>query len=409
MYCYIHIPFCQSKCKYCRFSSFAFKDELEKQFYVNYLVKEIEKYTLKDCHCEWNGAIHETWIILETGLLHTPVPGVVSQWQEKLDTIYFWWWTPTSLKNTELEEIIMTIKNKFGFKQEIEITLETTNSNITKENLIEWQKIWINRLSLWIQTLNDESLKEIWRTSREEILEKLDIINDYFKIHSTALSFIPPPQLRGIKGELNLTISLDFIIWLPYVKKGEIQKDLKYVLKNYSFVNHISLYMLEEYYDYPKKWQEISIKDDEYLEEYLTCKKQLENNWYNRYELSNFAKPWFECKHNKAYWNNSDVIAFWLWSHGFLDWSRYAYPNNFKDYYSWTLDYKEKLSKNDIFLENIMFWLRTSWIEKTIYELLNKEKIKYFIEQKLLDFQDNKLILSDNWVTLIDYIIKEIV
>jgi oxygen-independent coproporphyrinogen-3 oxidase len=153
----------------------------------------------------------------------------------------------------------------------------------------------------------------------------------------------------------------------------------------------------------------LSISEDEFLEEYLLCKSYLEIKWFKRYELSNFAKAWFECKHNKSYWNHSDLIAFWLWSHWYLDDTRYAYPNNFKDYYWWILEFKEKLTENDLFLEKIMFWLRTIWLEKKLYEKLNQKKIKYFIEQKLLNFENNKLLLSDNWVTLIDYIIKEII
>lgn len=375
MFCYIHIPFCQSRCKYCRFSTFSSKNDIDKQIYVDFLVKEI---------------------------LNT------NEKKELLSSIYLWWWTPTSLNNSQIEEIINTLKSKFGFKDDIEITLETTISNITEENLSVWKNLWVNRLSLWIQTLNNDSLKEIWRPSREKIIEKLKIINDYFITpHSHDVRF--PPHLRGNKGELNLAISLDFIIWLPYVKKWEVLNDIQFILKNYPFVNHISLYMLEEYYDYPKKWQELSIDENEYLDEYETCKKHLEENWFARYELSNFAKPWFECKHNKAYWNHSDVISFWLWSHWYLNQTRYAYPNNFKDYYAWITNYKEDLSEKDLFLEKVMFWLRTNWLEKIVYQKLNKEKIKYFIEQKLLDIKDNKLVLKDNWVTLIDYIIKEII
>lgn len=353
MFCYIHIPFCQSRCKYCRFSTFVWKADLDKEIYVNYLVGRIQN----------------------------------SEWQIMLNSIYFWWWTPTSLSNNQLERIILALKNRFGFVKNIEITLETTLINITEENLVRWQKIWVNRLSIWIQTLNNESLKEIWRPSREEIIKKLDII-------------------KNIKS---FSISLDFIIWLPYVKKWELLQDLKFIIEKYDFINHISLYMLEEYYDYPKKWQDLSIKEEDFLEEYLLCKNYLDEKWFKRYELSNFAKKWFECKHNKTYWNHENILAFWLWSHWFLDWVRYAYPNNFKNYYSWKLDYKEMLSENDIFLEKIMFGLRTVWLEQEIHKKLNQEKIKYFVEQKLLDFQDDKLILWDKWVVLIDYIIKEIV
>lgn len=357
MFCYIHIPFCENRCKYCRFSTFSSKNDLDRQVYVDFLVKSIQNN---------------------------------SQNQEKLDSVYFWWWTPTSLNNSQIEKIINSLKNKFGFKYNIEISLETTISNIGKENLLEWKKLWINRLSLWVQTLNNDSLKEIWRPSSEKIIEKLEVINE-------------------IKCESNLAISLDFIIWLPYVKKWEVMKDIKFIVKNYDFINHISLYMLEQYYDYPKKWEKLGISDDEYLNEYLICKNYLEQNGFIRYEISNFAKLWFECNHNKAYWNHCEVMAFWLWAHWFIDWERYAYPNNFRDYYDWKYEYEEKLTTKDIFFEKVMFSLRTWWIEKEFFELLNQEKIKYYINEKLLSYKANKLILCDNWVTLIDYIIKEII
>ncbi len=387
MFCYIHIPFCQSRCKYCRFSTFAWKPDLDKEIYVDYLVKNIEN-----------------------GVLHTPCTLAISQWQNSesqktLNSIYFWWWTPTSLSNSQLEKIIIALKNKFSFGKDIEITLETTINNITEENLIIWKKIWINRLSIWIQTLNNESLKEIWRSSKEEIIEKLDIIENLFKknCHSLEEGNLPCICFNW------LSISLDFIIWLPYVKKWELLQDLKFIIEKYDFINHISLYMLEEYYDYPEKWQDLSISEEDFLEEYLLCKNYLEEKWFKRYELSNFAKKWYECKHNKAYWNHKNMLAFWLWAHWFLDWVRYAYPNNFTDYYSWKLDYVEELSNKDLFLEKIMFGLRTIWLEQEIYKKLNQEKTKYFIEQKLLDFKQDKLVLLDNWVVLIDYIIKEIV
>jgi oxygen-independent coproporphyrinogen-3 oxidase len=223
LFCYIHIPFCQSRCKYCRFSTFVLDNDLEKEIYVNYLRKEIENNVIAKYE-----AIQKTQNNSVNGLLRKN-----SQWQKKLlNSIYFWWWTPTSLKNNQLEIIIQALNNKFGLKDDIEITLETTISNISEKNLVEWKKFWINRLSLWIQTLNNQSLKEIWRPSREEILEKLDIIKDYLKTPTTSLSFRFPPQLKGTKGESSLTISLDFILWLPYVKKWEVLKDIQFIIKN---------------------------------------------------------------------------------------------------------------------------------------------------------------------------------
>ncbi|MFA5916998.1 MAG: radical SAM family heme chaperone HemW [Candidatus Gracilibacteria bacterium] len=381
MFCYIHIPFCQSRCRYCRFSTFAGKPDLDKEIYVDYLVKNIEN-----------------------GVLHTPCTLAISQGQNSesqktLNSIYFGGGTPTSLSNSQLEKIILALKNRFGFEKDIEITLETTINNITEENLIIWKKIGINRLSIGIQTLNNQSLKEIGRPAKEEILKKLDIIKRD-----------PSSKKRPVSsGNISLTISIDFIIGLPYVKKGELLQDLKFIIEKYDFINHISLYMLEEYYDYPEKWQDLSIKEEDFLEEYLLCKNYLEEKGFNRYELSNFAKKGFDCKHNKAYWNHENMLALGLGAHGFLDGVRYAYSNKFNDYYSGKLDYEEILSKDDLFLEKIMFGLRTAGLEPEIYKKLNQEKINYFIKQNLLDFRQDKLVLLDNGVVLIDYIIKEII
>nr|MDD3720303.1 radical SAM family heme chaperone HemW [Candidatus Gracilibacteria bacterium] len=357
MFCYIHIPFCESRCKYCRFSTFVENDNLKKQFYVDFLVKSIENNNL----------------------------GFKIQ-ESNLKSIYFGGGTPTSLSNIQLLSIIQTLKEKFNFSHNIEITLETTPNNITSKNLEEWDKMGINRLSLGIQTLNNNALNEIGRIDKNEIFEKLNLL-----------------RLSKIKN-----ISVDFIIGLPYVNKGETFKDISYILDNYSFVKHISLYMLEDYYDYPESWQKLSIKEEDFLGEYVMCKNYLEEKGFYRYELSNFAKKDFQCKHNKAYWNHSELIAFGLSAHGFLNNTRYTYPNTFSKYYTGLIEFDEKLSKKDIFLEKVMFGLRTNGLEKDIYEKLNMLKINEFINGKMLEIKNNKLIIKDIGVVILDYIIKEI-
>lgn len=368
MFCYIHIPFCESRCKYCRFSTFVEKDEIKKQFYVDYLIKNINDFNSQ---------------LISPNIKNELNP---------LKSIYFWGWTPTSLSNFQLAKIIDSLKNKFSFLNNIEITLETTPNNISFQNIENWSKMWINRLSLWIQSLNEKALSEIWRIDKKWILDKLDIIENYFATNKTIIS-----------------ISLDFIIWLPFVKKWETKDDINYILSNYTFVKHISLYMLEDYYDYPKKWQELSIKDEDFLWEYINCKKYLNKKWFAKYELSNFAKLDFECKHNQAYWNHSKICAFWLSAHWYLDKYRYWYKNDFKAYYKWDFEYIEKLSENDIFLEKSMFWLRTSWLEENIYKNFDKQKLIELREKKLLKFIDNKLLVTDKWVILLDYVLKELI
>jgi len=345
-YCYVHIPFCTSKCKYCRFASFWNLDKLKVDLYIKHLLKEIK--------------------ISKTDL-------------KNLRSVYFGWWTPSVLSIKQLGKIIWNTTNT-------EITLEATPITVTKENLIWWKNIWINRLSIWIQTLNNDSLIEIWRWEKGSIIKALD----------------------NIKKIWFNNVSVDFIIWLPHVKKWEVKKDIKYILDNYNFIKHISVYMLEEQY-YPWNWDSISIKEEDYLWEYIEVSNFLKNIWFKRYEISNFAFPWYECEHNKAYWNHSNVLAFWLWAHWCVNNTRYSNSEKFVKYYSGKQKIEKKLNEDDIFLENIMFQLRTIWLEKKIYEKLNKDKINYFIKEKYLQKKSDKIVLSDKWVLVLDYILGEII
>lgn len=370
MFCYIHIPFCESKCKYCRFASVSKTWDILVDKYLKHLLNDIKNFKRP---------------VKNAGLL---------------SSIYFWWWTPSILQENYLWEIINTLKNKFWLEKDIEITLETNPKNITKQNLVSWENLWINRISIWIQTLNDKTLKIIWRDWRKTILN----------------------WLRLIKKSKIENIRVDFIIWLPYVKPWEILNDIKYILENYNYIKHISVYMLEDYYKlekdnlssfekiiYPGNWKSLWLKEDEYLKEYLEVKKYLETKWFTRYELSNFAKIWYECKHNKWYWNHSEVVRFWLWSHGFLNNIRYAYKDDFIGYYQWKLEYEEEIKDKDVFLEKVLFWLRTSWIKREIYKKLNQEKIDEFINYWLLEIKNDNLIIADRGITIIDKIILEII
>lgn len=372
MYCYIHIPFCESKCKYCRFASIWKTNYTLIKKYVNNLKNDIKNF--------------------KTDLVNKSV----LKW---LKSIYFWWWTPSILEANELNEILSSLKNKFWFKKNIEITLETTPKNITLENIKSWEELAVNRISIWIQTLNNKTLKEIWRDEKKVILNWLDLLKN-----------------SKIKN-----ISVDFIIWLPYVKSGETLKDIKFILKKYDFIKHISVYMLEDYYDvnieensfekikYPTIRKNISLNEEDYLKEYLSIRKYLEKKWFNFYELSNSSKKWYECKHNKSYWNHSNIVWFWLWSHSFINNTRYAYKDDFLWYYSWKYEYEEKLEKDDLFLEKILFSLRTKWIWKNLKNKLNKEKIKEFIKTWYLKINKDKLVLWKKWFSVIDFIIKEII
>lgn len=369
MYCYIHIPFCDQKCSYCRFASIWNLQDLQIETYVNSLVDEIKKsdYT-KD--------------------------------NSELKTVYFGGWTPWVLNDKQLEKIFLALKNKYKFSKNIEINLETTPFNVTPENIISWEKLWINRVSMWVQTLNNTALKEIQRGNKWNIITALD----------------------NLKSSKIKNISIDFILWLPYVEKWEILENINNILTKYNFITHVSVYMLEEYYErdmiieskydnvtYPDNWKSMWLRADDFEWEYISIKNYLESQWYNRYEISNYAKPWFDCQHNISYWNHWEVIAFWLWAYWYCNNIRYRNSDNFIDYYARKKIISEPNNNNDIFLESVMFWLRTSGIQPELEKKLDAKKIKYFLEEKYLIRENNLLQLSDKGVPVMDYILSEII
>ncbi len=352
MFSYIHIPFCSSKCKYCRFASTASLDKLKIQTYTEKLINEIENFNRP---------------LLE---------------KSGLKSVYFGWGTPSVLQINQISKILKTLETKFWFEENIEITFESTPQNISKENLISWKNVWINRLSMWVQTLNEESLKEIGRDEKNVIIRALD----------------------EIKKEGFDNMSIDFIIWLPHTKKWETKKDIEFILDNYSFIKHISVYMLEDhYYNF-----ETILSEDDYLQEYNEVRDFLNSRWFNFYELSNSAQNWFECKHNIAYWKHSEMLAFWLWAHWFIWNTRYSNSESFKWYYGEIFD-EEKLNENDKFLEKIMFDIRTDWISIKQIEKLNKNKIDEFLETWFLEMKKNNLILTRKSYSLADFIVREII
>lgn len=365
--CYVHIPFCTSKCKYCRFASFWGLKELQINTYVDFLCNEIKNYSDKNL---------------------------------SLDTIYFGWWTPWVLTEKQFSKILQTFKDWYNFSENIEISIESTPENVTEKNISDWKKLWINRLSMWIQSLREDTLKEIWRAWKWDILTALE----------------------NIKKVWFDNVSADFILWLPFVKKWWIIEDLEYLFDKYDFLKHISVYMLEEYYDipedldskfenitYPDNWSEKGINEEDYLSEYEKIYNYLNKKWFHRYEISNYSKPGFECKHNVWYWNHKESLAFWLWAFWFIDNKRFSNSENFLEYYNNKNILSEKLEKNDLYLENIMFRLRTDWLKEKDLINLDKNKINYFLENKFLFKEDNIIKLTNKWILVNDYILSEII
>lgn len=268
---YIHIPFCNSKCKYCSFVSFPLIEKKEE--YISALKKEISKFYKN----------------------------------ESLKTLYFGGGTPSILSSKEFDEIIKL----FNIDKSTEITAEINPEGINSTYLKELKKVGVNRLSIGCQSFDNKILKEIGRRHNAE-----DVINLVKKAKDT-----------GFKN-----ISLDFIYGLPNQNLKNFINDLQIALD--LDINHISLYGLKiekGCYFYLHKPNNIA-NDDIQADMYLKAIEILTKANFDHYEISNFAQKGFESKHNLNYWDNNTYYGFGIAAHGYEGNTRYYNTSNLKEY-----------------------------------------------------------------------------
>lgn len=255
---YVHIPFCKSKCYYCDFASFADKDEL------------IDRY-VKAVKSEIYHRQSEEYII---------------------KTIYIGGGTPSYISEKYIEEILAMIENCFLVSNDAEITIEVNPGSVNKSKLSAYMNSGINRLSVGLQSANNELLKKIGR---------IHSLEDYEKTINLA-------QEVGFKN-----INTDIIIGLPDQTIYDVENAINKVVS--LGINHISIYSLivEEN---TKMEQMLNSKKyslpDEEMERYMYwfAKRKLEDEGFNHYEISNFAKEGMQSKHNMDCWNQKEYLGF---------------------------------------------------------------------------------------------------
>jgi oxygen-independent coproporphyrinogen III oxidase len=475
---YIHIPFCRQRCPYCKFALTPVFDEFKKKRYIEYLKKEIrEYYSDSSCHVEvWDILLWENEQDFSAPLSFR------SKWR-KQKTIYFGWGTPSVLSHEEILEILEYFpfynqgkQSKISRRPQtqdsvemtgthglpIEITMEMNPEDVTPE-YIEWVlALGINRISLGIQTLNETSLREIHRSDRETIFGALE---------SIGLCIYPPPEKgesegvtqKGIHNNVThpnlsfaslaaksadsqtfsgkewnkkyeISLNIDFILGLPFVKPGETLAGIKELHQKFPYTTHTSVYMLEDE-AYPRHWKANSITEDEMQSEFLAIMDYLESTWWHHYELSNFAKPWYESVHNQGYWDHSETRGFGLSAASYEHWNRWSNSSSFTGYYGWKRDNEEQLTPADIEIEQMMFGMRRDgWDARTSFakEVLKYEaedlvyeksgskippaplykrgsKLDTLISDWLLEIHENRIKPTKTWIFLLDHILSELI
>ena len=352
---YIHIPFCKQKCLYCDFYSVC-EDEKKQTEYFEVLKNEIEDV----------GKNTENAII---------------------KTIYIGGGTPSFVNSKYILEILNTLKNYFLIDDNAEITIEVNPGTIDKTKLEDYKSVGINRLSIGMQSSNNEILKTIGRIhSWEEFLNCYNLAKEvgFNNINIDCMIGLPNQTIEDVIDTLNKIISIN--------------------------PEHISMYSLivEEGTPIEKliKDGKLNLPDEE-LERnmYHTAKELLENSGYIQYEISNFSKPGFESKHNLDCWHQKEYIGFGAGAHSYTDGCRYSNIANVDEYIKCykenriedSITIHEKQDKTAMAKEYILLSLRTikGCSKKDFYSKFGYD-IKKGFKEELNKLEKSGLIAIDN-------------
>lgn len=274
---YIHIPFCEKKCNYCDFYSVC-PDKLVQQGYIKRLCEEIEKW----------GAL-------------TARP---------IDTLYIGGGTPSLLTPEELEKVFSAVKKGFVLADDAEITCEVNPADNVSEFLSAAKGLGVNRISIGIQSADDNELKVLGRR------------------HSFADAVNTVKLARSI-GFHN--ISADLMLGLPDSSTDTLQKSIDSLLK--LNIEHISAYILKIEEGTPFSAMPLNIpSDDGVADQYLQLCRSLNEHGFSHYEISNFAKKDFESRHNNKYWLTEEYIGIGPSAHSFFDGKRFFYERDLNSF-----------------------------------------------------------------------------
>lgn len=364
---YVHIPFCKQKCLYCDFPSFCNMDSLMED-YIDALSVELKR-----------------------------IQG------NKISTVFIGGGTPTYLSLEALKKLKKSF-NLLNIDKNIEFTVEGNPGTFSSEKLEILKSMGVNRLSIGLQAVQDRLLKELGRIHN---------FNEFLESYNIA---------RKIGFE---NINIDLMFGLPNQSFDDWKETLNEVLKLKP--QHLSCYSLivEEGTPFYKRYNEDNLpKEDLVLKMYEYTKETLKQNGYNHYEISNFAKEGYECKHNIVYWELSNYIGVGSSSHSYYNGKRYKNEENVKKYI-------EKIHKNEnavveehensleddmeefVFLglrkmEGISIDEFNRRFGRDIYSIYGKV-IKKYEKDNMLVLRNGRLSLSSRGINISNYILSDFI
>ena len=314
---YVHIPFCVKKCGYCDFLSWCGTSE-EKETYVQALLKEIESYR------EFARGY-------------------------RVSTVFVGGGTPSVLEAGQMEGVLGNIQEVFELEKKPEITLEMNPGTVTEEKLQCYKENGVNRLSIGLQSVKNEKLEVLGRIhSYEEFLESYELARKagFTNISVDLISSIPGQKLEEWKEELAALSALS--------------------------PEHISVYQLiieaeTPFYEKYAEHEELLPDEEESREIYLWTGSFLKEQGYEQYEISNYAKPGKESRHNLKYWERGDYLGLGL---GAASMVRNIRMSNTKDMKT----YLERCGQPKTMREDVQFLEEARQMEEFMFLGLRKTR-----------------------------------
>ena len=337
---YIHVPFCKTICSYCDFCHTVYNEELASKW-----LKRL-KEEINECN------------------------------NEQYETVYIGGGTPSSLSDTQLEELLQLIKSHTENIEEY--TIEVNPENLTIDKIKLFKKYGINRVSMGLQSSQDRLLRLMNRHHNfNDVKQKINLLKD-----------------NGLDN-----ISLDIIYSLPTQTLEDLKETLEDALS--LDVPHLSLYSLtiEENSIFAKKgYKPLDEEIEADMYEYII--DTLINNDYKYYEIANFAKEGYESKHNLGYWNYDNFRGLSCGSSSKIDDIRYDKTKDIQKYITSSDIISEtiQLTKEDQMFENIMMSLRTSkgLDLETFKKRYKEDALKYY--EDVINNNRDSFIISNNYL-----------
>ena len=372
---YIHITFCNKKCDYCDFVSYSMYMKAQ-QLYLEALFTEIDMMKRKF-------------------------------YDRVFDSIFIGGGTPSIVYEGFIASLARKIYSSFHFLEKTEFTIEVNPSSFTREKFLEYVQAGVNRISVGVQCIDEKLLREHGR------IQSMENIEDTFKMLNSS-------QFPNINS--------DVMIGLPGQTVNSVMDTIDYLLKQN--IKHISTYTLQierhtMLYSKLRKGKISPMNDKTMVAIYNQINKTLEKAGFVRYEISNYAKPGFECKHNLKYWDDEvSYLGLGVAAHSYIDGYRYyntkrldTYIDNLNEGKS-PIYSREYVSDEERRTERIMLSLRTKKglnlekFKKDFNEDLLRSRsdiIKKMTDKKMIEVKDNFLRIKDDYFAVSNSIIVELI